>query len=78
MALNSLYCADVPLSNYSLTHYYSSMQTELATILVAKLLLEHSSDVNQPTARGSSPLSRLTECTGHVESSDTRSVVDEG
>ena len=21
MALNSLYCADVPLSNYSLTHY---------------------------------------------------------
>jgi len=25
MALNSLYCADVPLSNYSLTHYPASV-----------------------------------------------------
>jgi len=24
MALNSLFCADVPLSNYSLTHRYMS------------------------------------------------------
>ena len=58
-------------------YYYRSMQTELDTILMAKLLLEHSADVNQPTARGSSPLSRLIECTVYVGLSEERSVVNE-
>jgi len=58
-------------------YYYRSMQTELDTILMAKLLLEHSADVNQPTARGSSPLSRLIQCTVYVGPSEERSVVNE-
>jgi len=35
MALNSLYCADVPLSNYSLTHSLSSTQFTEATVATA-------------------------------------------
>ena len=36
MALNSLYCADVPLSNYSLTHY--SCQCSCVTVTLSNQL----------------------------------------
>jgi len=40
MALNSLYCADVPLSTYSLTHY----QTQRAVINKVKQHYKESND----------------------------------
>jgi len=42
MALNNLYCADVPLSNYSLTHAADSIKTFFFNILgkVAEVMLK--------------------------------------
>ena len=49
MALNGLYCADVPLSNYSLTH--SSLQEidgfNIDNDLVQKFIKEHSVQTKQ-------------------------------
>ena len=36
MALNNLFCADVPLNNYSLTHEELAEQTRLETVQVAE------------------------------------------
>jgi len=36
MALNNLFCADVPLKNYSLTHQELAEQTRLETVQVAE------------------------------------------
>jgi len=37
MALNSLYCADVPLSNYSLTHYCVMNESEITVVEIQTL-----------------------------------------
>ena len=48
MALNSLYCADVPLSNYSLTHLWSEEKIIITDNWTSPLLFRIPSPVDIP------------------------------